>query len=436
VFERRNPGFDIIIGNPPYEILSVKESGMARRKMEQDYFRRFYRGCSGKINLYRLMLERALNLLRDGGVLGFILPGTLLGDSGAKRIREELFESGKVLEALIIPEKARIFRGVTQALLILIVRKGAGTNHIRPSYLAGKKWGQFSPAATISRNLIELCGHRVPLLESEEEKRLLERISKFPPMRGDQEYEPIGRARQGEINMTANRAHITEHPTNYPLIRGEHVKRFLVCHPSSRPGRFDWVKEDYARLIIEKVGDDKPWLTERVVLARAVNMASRVRLKAARIKPYQFQGDMTNCLYGLRIDMDFLLGLLNSDLLNWRFRKTSANNYVSMAEVMALPVPRPAPPWVEPDTGAQVKALIGDLHRVPPLTMDGYKELVSPLSCGADGGRSALIEIIREASIFLRDRMKDEGAGKIQRLLNLSVCDYYGVVEFADMLEK
>ncbi len=57
---RDRDGFDIIIGNPPYEIISVKESGIRERTKEQAYFRRIYRSCHGKINTYRLMMERGL----------------------------------------------------------------------------------------------------------------------------------------------------------------------------------------------------------------------------------------------------------------------------------------------------------------------------------------------------------------------------------------
>ena len=58
VFQRDRDGFDIIIGNPPYEIISVKESGIRERTKEQPYFRSTYRTCQGKINTYRLMMER------------------------------------------------------------------------------------------------------------------------------------------------------------------------------------------------------------------------------------------------------------------------------------------------------------------------------------------------------------------------------------------
>ncbi len=88
VFSDASGGFDCVIGNPPYEILSVKESGIRDRHLDQTYFRATYRTCHGKINTYRLMMERGLDLLHSQGVLGFIVPATLLADSTAEKLRK------------------------------------------------------------------------------------------------------------------------------------------------------------------------------------------------------------------------------------------------------------------------------------------------------------------------------------------------------------
>ena len=75
VFSPPRSGFDAVIGNPPYEIVSVKESGIASRSLDQAFFRKTYETCTGKINTYRLMMERGLQLLREGGILGVYRSG-------------------------------------------------------------------------------------------------------------------------------------------------------------------------------------------------------------------------------------------------------------------------------------------------------------------------------------------------------------------------
>jgi hypothetical protein len=69
-------------------------------------------------------------------------------------------------------------------------------------------------------------------------------------------------------------------------------------------------------------------------------MATSRRLKAAAVPAGVFLGDMTNFIADASAPRNYLLGLLNSRLLNWRLKITSTNNYLSAAEIEALPIPR------------------------------------------------------------------------------------------------
>ncbi len=68
-------------------------------------------------------------------------------------------------------------------------------------------------------------------------------------------------------------------------------------------------------------------------------MDSTRRLKAALAPKGVFLGDMTNSIVTRCVPLDYLLGVLNSRLLNWRFKLTSTNNYISARELESLPVP-------------------------------------------------------------------------------------------------
>ena len=68
-------------------------------------------------------------------------------------------------------------------------------------------------------------------------------------------------------------------------------------------------------------------------------MDSARRLKAALVPKGVFLGDMTNSIVSRGVPLDYLLGVLNSRLLNWRFKLTSTNNYISARELESLPVP-------------------------------------------------------------------------------------------------
>lgn len=345
IFAEDQGGFDAVIGNPPYEIVSVKESGLEDRRREQTYFRRTYRTCSGKINTYRLMLERGLTLLRQGGVLGFIVPATLLADSTAGPLRRVILDESELVESVFIPEKAQVFESVTQAVLIMVTRKGKPTRSFSPVFWEGRGAVSGRRGIRISRKLMEQSGLRIPLLRSAEEKALLEATTKHPPLGGNAEFEAIGHAHQGEINLTTQRWFITSQRTNHPLVRGEHVLPFRVAHPSARPGRWDWVRAEFlarneGRAAASNSGRGRPWESERIVVGRVVNMATHRRLKAATVPPGSFLGDMTNYIAGPSVPIGYLIALLNSRVLNWRIKLTSTNNYLSALEVEALPIPR------------------------------------------------------------------------------------------------
>lgn len=185
VFTSPRNGFDAVIGNPPYEIVSVKESGIASRSLDQAFFRKAYETCTGKINTYRLMIERGLQLLREGGILGYIVPATLLADSTAGALRNMILDRTAVLHAVLIPEKARVFPNVTQALLILITRNGGRTESLKPAFWDGIGSIPETSHVSISRKIIANCGCRVPLVRAPRELTLLEKISVFPPLGGN-----------------------------------------------------------------------------------------------------------------------------------------------------------------------------------------------------------------------------------------------------------
>ncbi len=395
VFHGDRDGFDIIIGNPPYEIISVKESGILERTQEQVYFRRSYRSCHGKINTYRLMMERALDLLHESGALGFIVPATLLADSTAEKLRRIMLDETRVDQSIIIPEKSQVFKGVTQAFVIFITRKPGPTESFHSVIWDANVPTRPPHGIEISRRIIEAAGLRIPLIRSSKQRDLLETLTRIPPLGGDSKRPALGKVHQGEINLTTHREFITASPTEHPLIRGEHVAPLRLMHPSPGRQRLDWVLPEFLERRPEsmpspirmKTSDPRgqatlrgrPWEAARIAIGRVVNMDTRFRLKAAAIPAGSFLGDMTNFISGANIPNDYLLGLLNSRLLNWRFKITSTNNYLSAAEIEALPIPRIPKAVTTEKMLHSVRAEFENLQSAPDNSMREYLREVNQL---------------------------------------------------------
>ena len=75
VFQRQNPGFDVVLGNPPY--VNIRVLTRSRGPAVKRYFQQRYRSASGSYDLYVLFMERAFQLLREGGRCGMIVPNKI-----------------------------------------------------------------------------------------------------------------------------------------------------------------------------------------------------------------------------------------------------------------------------------------------------------------------------------------------------------------------
>ncbi len=444
IFSNSGSGFNCVIGNPPYEILSVKESGLQTRRDEQVYFRRFFSSCSGKINTYRLMIERALQLLKEGGALGFIVPATLLGDSTAEKLRRMIFDQTTVFKSLVIPEKAKVFQGVTQALLVLVTRKCGVTDKIEPNFWNGTGPIIESTQVRITRNMIDATDFRVPLITSRKELELLETVSRFPPLGGNSEFQGVGRIHQGEVNLTVHRDFITAEKTGYPLVRGEHVNPLRVRHPAENGNRLDWVLPNFLdqnhghkRAASNVAGSRaKAWERARIVLARVVNMDTERRLKAASVGPGVFLGDMTNFLAELNLPVNYLLGLLNSRILNWRFKLTSTNNYISAAEVQALPIPRLSDAELPPKNITSARKTFGKWVAEPDVTVAEFVQEISGMAKSMDdeSARAITGKMIEWVVEEIQESDGSHITGALWNLLDSLVVVIYGAESMVEVL--
>jgi len=95
---------DCVAGNPPF----IEGRGLSDAQLDS-LRRRFKSAGTGKINLFAVFIERALALLKDGGVLAFVVPATFQRNARYKALRELLLnytiESIKPLDANLFGER-------------------------------------------------------------------------------------------------------------------------------------------------------------------------------------------------------------------------------------------------------------------------------------------------------------------------------------------
>ena len=86
VFERDNPGFDVVLGNPPYAGKNTYAKGNAPGFPE--WLQAIHPGAHGAADLSAHFFRRGYALLREGGCLGFVATNTIAqGDTRESGLR-------------------------------------------------------------------------------------------------------------------------------------------------------------------------------------------------------------------------------------------------------------------------------------------------------------------------------------------------------------
>ena len=91
IFE--NGGFDIVVGNPPYVFARDNFS-----EIEKNYYIKNYVSSNYQINTYILFMEKSFKLLKNKGYASMIVPNSWLMMYSGKGIREYILENIKLLE--------------------------------------------------------------------------------------------------------------------------------------------------------------------------------------------------------------------------------------------------------------------------------------------------------------------------------------------------
>lgn len=89
----KNGGFDVVVGNPPYVFARDNFS-----EIEKNYYIKNYVSSNYQINTYILFMEKSFKLLKNKGYASMIVPNSWLMMYSGKGIREYILENIKLLE--------------------------------------------------------------------------------------------------------------------------------------------------------------------------------------------------------------------------------------------------------------------------------------------------------------------------------------------------
>jgi len=110
-------GFDAVIGNPPYIQLSMADYF---DKSVNAFFVKRYSSSMGRLNTFGLFIEKVLNsLLTQRGYLSFIVPNTLLTQEYYKSLRSQILQHN-ILN--ITTYRSPVFKDAVVETIVLVVQ--------------------------------------------------------------------------------------------------------------------------------------------------------------------------------------------------------------------------------------------------------------------------------------------------------------------------
>ncbi len=308
VFKQR--GFDVVIGNPPY--------GATFDKQEINYFLFNFKLQNYQLDSYFLFIEQGLKILKTKGLLGYIIPNTWLLNLTASKIREYLFTNSEIMS--IVHFKFPVFQqAVVDTDIMIFKNDKPNTLHEIEIEIIDKQ-NQSHKSKIKQHNWIGTKGSPVNILDNDINNTLKLKFNKLPTL------EAICKITQGTKPFQVGkgippqtRKIVEEKPfvsttkkddSFIPLLRGSMMNRYQINWNNDY-----WIS--YGDWLAEPRYSAKHDIPEKIIIRQTGDHLN------ATIDTSQFI--VRDNLYTIisknnNINLKYLLGLINSKLLNWYYQ--------------------------------------------------------------------------------------------------------------------
>ena len=344
VFNKKNPGFDIIVGNPPWG---------SNIDVDVKYFEKYYPDSTKQYkDIYKIFIDKSLQLLKNNGILGFIVPNTFLFQSRYKDIRQLLLKY-KILKLVNLGEN--VFEDVEAPCCIFIVKKTHlkdnivevldlspyKTNDIKEkmlkisSYVKIKQDDYFNTPDNIFTTYIQ---------EKKEGVLPLDEILDCRDAGINYQRIKVGLQEKGKSDLSDrlfyNGKILDRGDKNY--LKGEDISRYKLT-PSFerfiRPYYKEFIKNNEVVHLDIETYDTKPKIIWRQTASYIIATIDIIGYWFGR----SIQTGIIKNKYKNKIDIHYLLALLNSKYLNYLYTQNVRETgrvfpQVKLGKVKILPI--------------------------------------------------------------------------------------------------
>lgn len=317
-----NSGFDVVIANPPY--------GARFSASERESFLRQYRHQDYQLDSYLLFLERGFDLLHTAGVLAFIIPNPWLTNLKLRKIRRFLFGQQTVRQ--IVHYARKVFDATVDTEVVIVSKEAPQDNRVWVRVVAGAD--SSVDRFVEQRKWAALDGEPVNIFTDSHQEAVIEKLRTGTVLLKDVCDVTVGMKpyQVGKGIPKQTRSVVEGRPfdstsrkdkTYRPLLRGRDIDRYVNKWDGRR-----WIKygahlaeprpsakfDAPLKIVIRQTGDSLVATLDNSQFVCMNNMHTIVQ----RDKTY---------------DLRFILGLLNSRLLNYYFQWLNPEKGEALAEV-------------------------------------------------------------------------------------------------------
>ena len=314
-------GFDCVIGNPPYRMLQPHNT--TRETLE--YLKRHFVAAEFKIDLFHLFLQCGISHLSGDGLLGFIVPATLLNNVYAETLR--VWVTDRCCVESISVARGKVFADADVHTCVVVCRRNANAGHrashevlttrnLDQSFAANPSEFLHTPQSAFS----EIPGHVWNILVTRDNRALLGRLnSEFVPL------ERVATINRGLITGDREKyfASTRATPSHVPILAGGDVNRYLTNRPSSyvlfqrpRGAGGCW--------------DQEMHFAPHKVLVRQIGVRPTASYVA---RPLAVTGNLFTVRAQTAAQEKYILGILNSRLIAFYWRTLFADFKGSFPQV-------------------------------------------------------------------------------------------------------
>jgi len=314
-------GFDVIIGNPPY--ISIKEIA----EYYKNFFSKFYKTATGQFDLYTLFIERAYSLMTKDALFSMITSSTYFTNKSLDSIRKFLLNNTEIINLVNLDES--IFDEANLDVGITLFKKSINSQdyniNIVPNRLAfDTNYFYQIPKSQFDKSENNIFNINILPHELELFNKLYSNSTKL---------ESIANINRG-IEYGGNSEEIIENSKTgyFPIIAGNCIEKYNIKHFT---GYAKFVKNNKS---VYK--DFELYSLPRILIQRIRNLSLKTRIVST------YTDDIILCTNTLRVltltnkdyDYKYILGILNSSLINYYFRKSFLNKDIYAYQLGTIPI--------------------------------------------------------------------------------------------------